>query len=140
MDKLTYKYENLIKALATIEKTLVLFEKQKENSSHDIEEYKIYRDSLIQRFEYSIDLFWKYLKLYIETTGGIEISGGPNVVIRESYSQKILSEDETQTLLEMIKNRNKTSHIYVEEIAEMISFKIPDYYKRLFSISYRLKP
>jgi len=40
----------------------------------------------------------------------------------------------------MIKSRNMTSHIYVEEITEQLVFQIPEYYKFLNNVIQRLSP
>lgn len=42
--------------------------------------------------------------------------------------------------LEMIDNRNKTSHIYPEEIAQEISIKIPHYYVLMKKVIDPLQP
>jgi type III secretory pathway component EscR len=69
--KLDNKYQNLNKALGSLEKGVSFYKNfLKQHSSEEIntkfeEEYRIYRDSLVQRFEYSIDLFWKYLKIFL---------------------------------------------------------------------------
>lgn len=39
----------------------------------------------------------------------------------------LLSEQETKTMLDMVKKRNLTSHIYQEEIAKILSGELPDY-------------
>lgn len=103
------------------------------------EEYRIHRDSVVQRFKYSTDLFWKFIKNYLESAhvlSGIKI---PSEVIREAYSLRLINEDEAETILEMIKNRNMTSHIYIEEIAERLVQKIPAFYLTMHDVAQRLK-
>ena len=50
-----------MQALATFEEALKIMKNPKYE-----EIYETTRDSSIQRFEYSIDAFWKFLKLYMQ--------------------------------------------------------------------------
>ena len=86
------------------------------------------RDSLIKRFEYSIDVFWKYLRLHLIERQGME-PAPPKTTIRNAFEVGLLSDDETTTILDMIDNRNLTSHTYNESLAEKVSEEIPDYFK-----------
>jgi len=144
MDKLNQKHEKLLKALASLHKAISIFELfKKEAVSYNPhmsyeEEYRGHRDSMIQRFEYSVDLFWKYLKKYLEESLALPPIGGPKPIIRECYSTKILNENEAENALSMIDDRNLTSHVYIEEVAEKLSAKIPDYYKLIQKVTDRL--
>ena len=88
------------------------------------------RDSVIQRFEFSVDLFWKYIKLLLEyqLKEPTELNS-PRAIIESACKSKLISEKDAEEIIEMIKCRNKTSHIYQEEIAEQIARDIPNYYE-----------
>jgi nucleotidyltransferase substrate binding protein (TIGR01987 family) len=91
------------------------------------EEYsKIIRDASIQRFEYTFESVWKALKVYLNEREGI-VANSPKTVFRELQSIRLLTEEETQTALEMVDDRNLTTHTYIEELAETIFRKLPDY-------------
>ncbi|MBD3232002.1 hypothetical protein GF322_05095 [Candidatus Dependentiae bacterium] len=91
--------------------------------------YRTVRDSLIQRFEYCVDSVWKYLKFYLENIEKITLeTKSPRGIIREACQARILNEKDTQLLLKMIDYRNKTSHIYKEETADIISKEVPNFY------------
>ncbi|HBL98979.1 TPA: hypothetical protein DDZ86_05050 [Candidatus Dependentiae bacterium] len=145
MDKVTYKYKQLTAALRTLGKALAVFKDLETrgrpfNPQVDyVDEYRIYRDSIIQRFEYTIDLFWKYLKTYLETAQVPLTLKTPSEIIRSSFSSGIISEDEAQQILEMLKSRNTTLHVYVEEVAEQLAHIIPGCYALLGKIIQRLK-
>lgn len=62
-EKLERKHSGACKAVKTLEEAVIDFQMQKEKSS-TARELNTYRDSMIQRFEYSIDTTWKYLKDY----------------------------------------------------------------------------
>ena len=104
------------------------------------EEYRSLRDSMIQRFEYSVDLFWKYLKKDLEVKHLTPEIKAPADAIRKSYATGLITEAESEIILTMIKDRNMTSHMYVEEIAQTLAQRIPDYYKLMHTIIQKLQP
>ncbi len=89
--------------------------------------YRIYRDSLIQRFEYTFDTSWKYLSDYLRAQGIFIAVPSPKTTFRESLKAKILSADEVRLALEMVDDRNLTTHGYDQALIEEISKKIPAY-------------
>jgi len=103
--------------------------------------YRTLRDSMIQRFEFTTDLFWKYLKRYLEDAMKIDLEfNAPKPVAREACRAKVVSESDTQKILQMITDRNMSSHIYKEEIADIISSRIPEYYGLMFQYAQKLVP
>ena len=80
---------------------------------------KIARDAAIQRFEYTVEVMWKCLQLFLREREGIECYS-PKTCLREAGSVGLIDEDETIKALEMIDDRNLTSHTYHEELAETI--------------------
>lgn len=98
------------------------------------------RDSMIQRFEYCTDLFWKTLKLYLEDTEKIDVSiNSPRGIIREATKAKVISEEEGDVCMEMIECRNKTLHAYHELMAEEIAIQIPGFYDLMKIIANRIQ-
>jgi nucleotidyltransferase substrate binding protein (TIGR01987 family) len=97
----------------------------------------ILRDALIQRFEYSTEAFWKYLKAYLQTEHNLS-ANSPREVIRTGLTAKLYSEETSQELLQMLDDRNLTSHTYVEELAESIAHRIPDYSKNMSEVMTKL--
>jgi len=97
----------------------------------------ILRDALIQRFEYSTEAFWKYLKAYLQTEHNLS-ANSPREVIRTGLTAKLYSEETSQELLQMLDDRNLTSHTYVEELAESIAHRIPDYSKNMNAVMTQL--
>ena len=86
----------------------------------------ILRDAMIQRFEYSTEAFWKYLKSFLSTEHNLS-ANSPREVIRTGLTAKLYSEEISKELLQMLDDRNLTSHTYVEELAESIAGRIPSY-------------
>ena len=63
MEALKLKSLAIQQALLTFQKSFVMIEQYQEK---DPEMHKLMRDGMIQRFEYCIDNFWKFLKIYLE--------------------------------------------------------------------------
>ncbi len=63
----------------------------------------------------------------------------PKSCIREFFSAGYLDEDDTKLLLQMIDDRNLTSHTYKEEIAEDIFSRFEKYIPILEKIILKIK-
>jgi nucleotidyltransferase substrate binding protein (TIGR01987 family) len=104
------------------------------------EEYRIFRDSEIKRFELSVDTLWKYLKVYLELKFGV-IQSSPKTVFRECLRvQLIKDEKEVLLALKMVDARNMTSHMYKEELAEQMHGQTPMYYALMERLITLAKP
>jgi len=133
MEKLRLKYEVATKALKSLQIMIVWIERDVPSFDFskvdpEDENFKVWRDSLIQRFEYSVDTVWKYLKEYLWRKRGVEQTH-PKPVFRECFKVGLINEQETEKLIDMIDDRNITSHAYKESIANKVGINIPIYYK-----------
>ncbi len=90
------------------------------------EHYEIFRDSTIQRFEFTTEIMWKTLKEFLKEREGM-VCKSPKSCIREFFSAGYLNEEETYKLLKAVDDRNRTSHTYHQEVAEEIFSHIGDY-------------
>ena len=115
MDRLILKYKDAFNALKTLGAIL-----QEPFSM-------IIRDATIQRFKYTFEALWKFLKEYLKEKEGI-VSNSPKGCFKEIFSLGFLTEDETVRCLEMTDRRNDTSHTYKEEVAKLIYSKTKGYY------------
>jgi nucleotidyltransferase substrate binding protein (TIGR01987 family) len=149
MEKLIQRQEFMFQALDSLSLAMGAYQKGldlandpewREKAFTSAEETeRTFRDSMIQRFEFSSDLFWKFLKEYLEKIELVQLeSKGPKGIFRDACRIGIIGEKETETALKMIDDRNMTSHIYKEEIAQHISKNIPAYYDLMLSIAQRL--
>jgi len=84
----------------------------------------LYKDGVIQRFEFTFELLWKTLKIYLENQGIIVRS--PRESFKEAFRLGLI-EDE-KLFLDMLKDRNDTTHIYDKETAESIFNRIKSNY------------
>lgn len=103
------RYEDYRKALKSLEEGL------------QIEPYDdIIVDGVIHRFEFTFELAWKLMKDYLEYEG-IEAKS-PRSAIKEAYRIGMVSDGDGW--IDMMIDRNKTSHIYDENEAKAIYKKI----------------
>jgi nucleotidyltransferase substrate binding protein (TIGR01987 family) len=93
------------------------------------------RDSAIQRFEFTFELFWKILRLYA-LYDGIEVNS-PRSSIREGFRLHLFEDEEL--FLAMLESRNMASHTYEEEIAEEIYQQLPQYAKAMENTILRIQ-
>jgi nucleotidyltransferase substrate binding protein (TIGR01987 family) len=82
----------------------------------------IVRDSAIKRFEFTFDLSWKLIKVFLEEKKGI-VCKSPKECIREAYRQGLIDYDEFW--LQMTDWRNEIVHNYGEAFADSLFEKIP---------------
>src|SRR5438128_1623090 len=82
-------------------------------------------DGTIQRFEFTIELFWKTLRRCLE------FEGVPTTTPRESVSAAFQAGwlDDESAWLGMLRDRNQTSHTYDEAAAREIYEHIRGYYE-----------
>lgn len=74
-------------------------------------ECDVYKNAAVQKFEYTIELYWKVAKLFLFIYKGIDESS-PKGVLKAFYQESQLSEENYESLLKMILHRNLLSHIY----------------------------
>ena len=88
------------------------------------------RDGVIQRFEFSFELLWKTLKLFLADEG--IIANSPKEALKETFRFGLIKDDEV--FLDMLEDRNQTSHIYSEDISKEIFGRIKKKYLNAFKL------
>ena len=94
-------------------------------------ESPIVRDACLQRFEFSYELLWKTLKVFLEDIHGVR-AVSPRQVFKEAFALSIIGEE--VTFVEMIESRNTLSHTYNEEQAAKIYVKCGGYLKAMKNV------
>ncbi len=136
MEAIKLRHAAMLQALFTLEEGLVEI---KTPIPSRPKAYKLMRDGVTQRFEYSIDLFWKFLKTYLETIyNEFAELPSPSKILRLSSKLKLITDTELILLLNSITERNLTSHTYDEKTAQEILQHIPSYYTAMKTITDRL--
>lgn len=97
----------------------------KENPSRS----SIIVDGTIQRFEFTFELAWKLAKAILNYNG-IE-ADNPRAVLKEAFKAKIIGDG--AAWIDMLEDRNKTSHIYDEKQALVIYKKIKEKHIHILS-------
>ncbi|MDD2402880.1 MAG: nucleotidyltransferase substrate binding protein [Clostridia bacterium] len=121
MSKLKAKISNFRNALRRLKEATL--ELEKSNASD------VVRDGVIRRFEFTYELAWKMTKEYLEDLG-ITDNNSPKAVIKEAFAQKLIFNEEIWLL--MLKDRNMTTHVYKEEMAQEIADRIKKSYVKEF--------
>lgn len=114
------KIEQLEKAFENLKIIIEAYEKEKDKIIKDG-----LRDSIIQRFEFVTELSWKLMKKYLDENLVLEVYS-PRSVIKESYKQDLIENGELW--LDILEDRNLTSHTYDENTANRIKDNIVNKY------------
>ena len=126
MSKSKIKFEKFKKALISLE---AIYSKSVQDDRANI-------DATIQRFEFTFELAWKFLKDYF-LEQGIELNY-PKEVIREVFSVNLI--DNEDIWIKMLKDRNMTSHTYNEKLADEIYIRIKSYVPELRNLLDKVTP
>lgn len=117
MLKIHIKFEKFKKAFIALEAIYM----------KPIEEDRANIDATIQRFEFTFELAWKFLKHYF-LDHDIELHY-PKEVIQEAFKVNLI--DNEEMWIKMLHDRNMTSHTYNQNIADEIYIRIRMYVPEL---------
>jgi nucleotidyltransferase substrate binding protein (TIGR01987 family) len=92
------------------------------------------QQGLIQAFEFTHELAWNTLKDFLEYLGVQPLYGSRDST-REAFKRGLLEDGETW--MDMIRDRNLTSHTYNEEVANSIALSILKRYYDQFRVLQR---
>ncbi len=96
---------------------------------YDIDDLpSIARDGLengrIQKFEYCVELFWKYLRSCLMAEGR-DVPNSPRGAIKAALDRGFVLEAEYQPALDLFTDRNTCSHIYKQALIPSILARLP---------------
>ena len=109
------KLMNFTKALLRLEEGLGAYK----------DDNTLLRDGIIQRFEFTFELAWKSMKEVFEDEGLIGLNS-PKSVLKEAFAIGIIMDE--KLWINMLSDRNATSHIYSESVATEICNNIINKY------------
>lgn len=127
MERIDLKYQDATRALKSLEDIL------KESFT------VVIRDASIQRFEYTFEAVWKYIKVYLEEKEGV-VCNSPKSCFKSVFTVGLIEEDEATECLEMTDKRNDTVHTYKETVAEIIYEELPKYSRLMKKLLNQAKP
>ncbi len=93
------------------------------------------RDAAIQRFEFTFELAWKNVMRFARREG-LQLAS-PRQAWRAALQLGWIGDDEIW--LDMLEDRNRSSHTYNEQTAEEIFSRLPRYYTALTQLLGQLK-
>lgn len=120
MDKFQTKLNNYTKALVRLHEAI---EEEK------ISESLAVRDGAIKRFEFTAELAWKTIREYL-LTESIKDINSPKKVMMEAFNNDIIND--ADGWIQILDDRNSTSHIYDEDDANVIFNRITTQHIILF--------
>ncbi len=109
--KFNWSLENLLNAQQTLERFIGL------PITNDRD-----RAGIIQAFEYTFELAWKTLQKYAQENG-IQVNG-PKMSLKEGLKFGFISLNDEGKWLQMLEDRNLTSHAYKEDVAKCVADRI----------------
>lgn len=114
-EKFEIELSNLDQAVSTFKKAINLTDQP----LFDEVTKDLIKNGKIQKFEYCAELAWKVSKIYLGLkTGEIEIS--PKQVYKTMFIAKLIEEELYKAMFQTIDDRNKLSHIYKEEMYDVV--------------------
>lgn len=127
MIRLKERFEAFSTALERLKEAIDMYKEDKN---------AVLLDGTIQRFEFTVELAWKTIKVYLEYEKLGEFNS-PRSVIKEAYKINLIEDGEKW--LDMLDDRNLTSHTYDENTAKEIYRNIiTDYYNVLFKFKEKM--
>lgn len=79
-----------------------------------------------QKFEYTLELCWKTIKVFLLQCEGVD-EASPKKIVKALYLSGYLVEDDYAALMQAIDDRNKLSHIYDQAEFDLIVARLPAY-------------
>lgn len=116
MRSVEFKYMNLKKAYLRLKEVSDMYDGKND----------IIRDSLIQRFEFTYELTHKTLKEFMKYLGVTLENSFPRTIYKKAYVNNLISDD--SVWINLLEDRNCTSHIYNESLEDEIAKRIVDKY------------
>lgn len=118
MKKLETKLNNFTAANKRLREAVTAYKNDKSNA--------LYRDALIQRFEFTFELAWKTTSDILRGQGIVMDVISPKSVFKAAYGAGYI--DDEEVWVKIIDDRNSMSHTYDEETAINIADEICNRY------------
>jgi nucleotidyltransferase substrate binding protein (TIGR01987 family) len=107
--RLAYILEQLSSAVSDFENALTIDESSLEATIIDT-----VHNGQAQKFEFSIELFWKSVKVFLFEQHGLDIAS-PKGVVKKYFELGYVEYDGCERLLRALDIRNSLSHVYKKE-------------------------
>lgn len=121
-NEIKYSFKKLDKAITRLEEGC-------SNAKDELD-----KDGVIKRFEFTFEIFWKTLKIFLEDQG--ILCKSPKSCLIEGFRFGMFSDE--AVYLNMLEDRNLTSHVYDQLTSNEIFERIRKEYLKAF-IEFRKK-
>ena len=117
---MSLEISSLKKSCASLERAINVALVKKSDDKTGIDEMETIKAGVIQNFEFTYELCWKFMKRWIEVNVSLDIVDGVTrkELFRVSAENKLVLD--VNKWMEFHKARNSTSHIYDEKIADEV--------------------
>lgn len=122
MQKSETKLENLSHAIKRLREAVTAYKNESDNT--------LYRDALIQRFEFTFELAWKSTAEILRENGIILDMISPKSVFKSAYAVGYIENEDIW--IGILEDRNLMSHVYDEETSDRIADDICNRYAKAF--------
>lgn len=120
MSKINNKLANFTAANKRLKEAVTAYKNDNKNS--------LYRDALIQRFEFTFELAWKTTAEVLREQGIVPEILSPKTVFRAAFNAGFITKE--NVWLDILNDRNSMSHTYDEQSAERIADDICNRYAK----------
>jgi nucleotidyltransferase substrate binding protein (TIGR01987 family) len=86
------------------------------------------KNGQVQKFEFTIELFWKTVKAVLSEIHGVDIAS-PKPIIKKWYELGFIPYETCEAILAGLDIRNELSHMYKKEMFEKVHVEIKKYGK-----------
>jgi nucleotidyltransferase substrate binding protein (TIGR01987 family) len=90
----------------------------------------------IQKFEYSVELFWKHLRGAL-LAEGLDVPNSPRAAIKAALERGFVTEGEYQPALDLIADRNTCSHVYRQALIPAILARLSAHCRLMQTVTER---
>ncbi|MGL4344622.1 MAG: nucleotidyltransferase substrate binding protein [Cellulosilyticaceae bacterium] len=116
MRSLEFKYKNLEKACHRLQEACDVYDGKND----------MIRDGVIQRFEFTYELTHKTLQELMKYEGVTLENTFPRTIYKKAYANGLIKDE--KLWIQLLEDRNKTSHMYSEGLADEIAGHIKEKY------------
>jgi nucleotidyltransferase substrate binding protein (TIGR01987 family) len=120
-ERLTYVLEQLASAVSDFEHSLTIDQK-----SLDLTVADAVRNGQAQKFEFTVELFWKTVKRFLLELHGFDLPS-PKSVVKKYFELGYVGYDDCERLLRAMDIRNSLSHVYKKENFDILYEEITGY-------------
>ena len=113
---------SLKSAVESLEQAILVIQDKKQFNLLTKQQQKVIKAGVIQNFEFTYELCWKFIKRWLEANYSSSVDGlVRNELFRIAAEHQLITD--VTKWFDYHNARNKTSHIYDEDVAEEV-FKI----------------